>query len=288
MQKFKMIIDVESHVSTLEHQRYQAMERYVPPAKPVVLRSGHRVDTDPKVTPRWLFREIVTAVVMKCKIEDSQNLVPFEISTFSKPDLDEKAIIEGVFACLGSTPVADTELVTYNGRNHDVQLLVTRAMKHQISLPRGWAWMANQSRGHVPHLDLLQAFTGGSKMTLAHMSEFCAVMAIPCKVTAAPNSVARFVEAGNFAAVEEMCEMDVISTSLLFCNWKKLVEGRCDVWIAHDRILREVERIRPNRSYIPELAAERRALFDRHFLGTPIDTDVTAPCDGTVGKPTNI
>ena len=276
MQKFKMILDIESYVSTTEHQRYQSMERYVPPVVPAIMRSGQRVDTDPLVTPRWPFREIVTVVVMKCIVEDNQSLVPVEINTFSRPDFDEKGIIEAVFGCLGSTPAADTELVTYNGRIHDVPLLMTRAMKHELALPSGWAWMAGQSRGPAPHVDLLQSFTGGSRMTLAHMAEFAAVFGIPCKITAAPNSVARFVEAGNFTAIQEMCEVDVISLSLLYCNWKKLVEGGCDVWIAHERIYREVERLRAGRSYIPVLSAERRALCDRHLRGRA-DEDCDSP-----------
>ena len=123
MKKFKMILDIESYVSTSEHQRYQSMERYVPPVAPAIMRSGQRVDTDPLVNPRWPFREIVTVVVMKCIVEDNQNLVPVEIGTFLKPDLDEKGIIEAVFGLLSSTPVGDTELVTYGGRNVTVRLL---------------------------------------------------------------------------------------------------------------------------------------------------------------------
>lgn len=269
MQKFKMFIDLESQVATDEHQRYQAMERYVPPAEPIVLRSGQRADYDPKVTPRWLFREVITAVVMKCIVEDGTSLVPVEIATFSKVALDEMAIIMGVFDFLATTPVADTELVTFGGRGHDVPLLATRAMKHGLTLPDGWAWMAGVWRGPVPHVDLLQSFTGGSKMAWAHMAEFAAVMSIPCKMTAAANSVPRFVDAGNYAAIEEMCEADVVATALLYCNWKKLIEGGCDVWIAHDRICREVERLRADRSYVPALTDLRKKLFERHVRISP-------------------
>jgi hypothetical protein len=219
MTKFHMIFDIESRATTEDHIGYQMMEHFVPePGGGNSSRRGQCEEADPSITPRWCFQEIVTAVAMRCVAHADGSFEPIEFVTLSQPRLDERAIIQSLFDLIASMPADDAELVTFGGANHDVPLLVVRAMSHGLALPRGWAWMAFGGHGKGPHLDLLRVITGGFKLKLLHMAELAAVMDIPAKVTQPAWAVKCFIAAGDWVKVEEMCECDVATTALLFAS----------------------------------------------------------------------
>lgn len=264
MTKFHLIFDIESRATTEAHTRYQMMERFVPkPDGGDSGRRGQRGPSDPLTTPRWCFQEIVTAVAMKCIGHVDGSIEPVEFVTLSKALLDERAIIQGLFDLIASMPANDAELVTFGGAGHDLPLLVVRAMSHGLSLPRGWGWMAFGGHGKVPHLDLLRVTTGGLKIKPLHMAELAALMDIPAKVTEPAWAAARHIAAENWAKVEEMCESDVATLSLLFASWRGLLDAGCAVDTAHDRICRKIEELRPDRGYTPAFTAKRLAMFRR-------------------------
>lgn len=267
MTKFHLILDIESRVEPTAHVRYQIMERFVPnPEGGDSGRRGQRGADDPLTTPRWPFQEIVTAVAMTCVEHADGNIEPLEMVTLSKPDLGEREIIEGLFAVIAGLPVADSELVTYGGANHDLPLLVVRAMSHGLTLPKGWGWMAFGGHGKVPHIDLLRVITGGFKLKAVHMAELAALIDVPAKVTDAAWSAARHIKDERWATIKCLAECDVITTALLFASWRTLLDGRCPVDTAHDRIYRKVEELRPQRDYTHAFTAKRAALFERQII----------------------
>lgn len=258
---YKLIIDLETHVSETEHARYQAIERFMPtPGQADSGRRGKRGEEDPLTTARWPFQQIVTAVIMKCVMLDG-NISPIEMITLSAPDYDERAIIEGIFSILKRTPASEAEIVTYGGADHDIPLLIARAMRHGLTLPQGWSKLAFGGRGPAPQLDLLRILTGGTKLKLVHMSEFAAILDIPAKIKARASSVDHHIRAKDWDSVQEMCEVDVITTALLYASWCTLIDGRCSVSIVHDRIYRKVEELRVGRAYVPTLTEKRQQLY---------------------------
>lgn len=266
MTKFHLIFDIESRATTEAHQRYQAMERYVPkPGTADSGRRGQRRDADPLTVPRWPFQEIVTAVAMKCIEHADGGIEPIEFVTLSMPDLDERAIIQGLFALIASMPAEKSELVTFGGAHHDLPLLAVRAMRHGLTLPKGWGWMAFGSQGKVPHLDLLRVMTGGFKLKAVHMAELAAVFDVPAKVSDAAWSAARHIDAGRWNTVQSMAECDVATTAMLFASWRTLLDDRCPVDTAHDRICRKVEELRPGRDYVYAFTNKREQLFRRQI-----------------------
>jgi 3'-5' exonuclease len=271
-----IIIDIESAVTDpVPHQRYLAMERFVPNPDGSG-RRGRDLREDPLLTPRWVFQTIVTAVAMVCVEHDDGNIDVVNMITLSAPECDERAIVTELLALMASLP-ADTELVSYGGVWHDTPVLTAAALRHGLTLPDAWLWLAFGGDGRVRHLDLCRLLTGNAKMKLAHLSEFAAMLDLPAKITQPAWAAARLVANGDFVAVQEMCEVDVITTALLLASWKKLVDEKAEVHVAHDRILRRVDDLRGYRTYAATLSAWRKERFARQFAIAANDLETLAP-----------
>lgn len=135
--RFYVFIDTESVVADEEHARYQTMERFTPrKGQRDSGRRGQRGRNDPLTSPRWMFQEIKVASILVCCTHDDGNIVPVSFDTFSAASLDEKAVLEKLFAVVDSLPAESTELVSYGGVWADVPRLLIRAMKHDLRLPR--------------------------------------------------------------------------------------------------------------------------------------------------------
>ncbi len=263
MKRFYVIIDTESVVAKDEHRRYQQAERFSPRAgqRDSGRRQGQRGRNDPLTQPRWMFQEVMVASVMICASHPDGNIVPVTFETFSAPDLDEREILKSIFRLVDDLPPESTELVTYGGCWADVPLIVIRAMKYGLKLPKAWApWMPWGGQGKVPHVDLMRNLTGSSKMKASHMAEFAAVLDLPVKMTAEAWRAAEFIRNRRWDRVSLMCESDCITTALLFASWRTTFEDRSALLVVQDRVCRAIEELRPGRSYLVALRQKRREI----------------------------
>lgn len=272
-----VVLDIESAVTDESaHRRYQAMERYAPSNDDQASRRGYKRHEDPLTTPRWPFQTIVTAAAMVLVEHPDGNIDVSRFVTLSQPDHDEHAVIAGVLQVLNDAPEG-AELVTWAGMIHDVPLLTLGAMRHGLTLPKGWGWLGFGGGDPVRHIDFARTTTGGFKMKPVHMAEILASLDIPAKVSAPAFAVARLIYAGQWDAVQEACEGDVISTALLLARWRQLHDPRADAAAVTDRILRRVIELRDGRGYIAELQARRAKLFVDRCAASANDARVLVP-----------
>lgn len=256
-----VVLDLESAViDEAGHRRYQAMERYVPSNDEQPSRRSYKRHEDPLTTPRWPFQTIVTAAVMVLTEHPDGNLDVARFVTLSQPDRDERAVVAGVLQVMADAPEG-AELVSWAGMLHDVPLLSLAAMRHGLTLPRGWGWLGFGGSDPIRHLDFARATTGGFKMKPVHMAEILASLDIPAKISVPAFAVARLIYAGEWDVVQEACEGDVISTALLLARWRQLHDPRAKADVVTDRILRRVIELRSGRGYIAELEARRVKMF---------------------------
>jgi hypothetical protein len=272
-----VVLDIESAVTDeTGHKRYQAMERYVPTNDEQPSRRGYKRHEDPLTTPRWPFQTIVTAAAMVLVEHPDGNIDVSRFVTLSQPDHDERVVIAGVLQLLADAPEG-AELVSWAGMLHDVPLLTLGAMRHGLTLPKGWGWLAFGGNDSVRHIDFARTTTGGFKMKPVHMAEILASLDIPAKISVPAFAVARLIYAGQWDAVQEACEGDVISTALLLARWRQLHDPRTDAAAVEDRILRQVIELRDGRGYVAALAARRAASFAAVCAATANDAAILAP-----------
>ncbi len=271
-----IVLDIESAVTdNAAHQRYQAMERWVPSDdKPI--RRGYQRSEDPLTCPRWVFQTITTAAMMVL-VEDAQGGVDVSrFVTLSAPDHSEREVLAGILQVLAEAP-ADAEICTWGGLAHDLPLMISGCMRHGLTLPRGWGWIAHGGFHKERHLDLARTYTAGMRMKPIHLAEVLAAMDIPAKLTCPPFAVTNLIYAGRWDEVQSACEVDVISTALLLARWRRLTDARAEPDAVEDRILRRAIQLREGRGYIAALEAHRQRRFVTKFAEAANDAVRLAP-----------
>jgi hypothetical protein len=272
-----VVLDIESAVTDESgHKRYLAMERYVPGNDDQPSRRGYKRHEDPLTTPRWPFQTIVTAAAMVLVEHPDGNIDVSRFVTLSQPDHDEGAVIAGILHVLAEAPEG-AELVSWAGMLHDVPLLTLGAMRHGLTLPKGWGWLGFGGNDPVRHVDFARTTTGGFKMKPVHMAEILASLDIPAKISVPAFAVARLIYAEQWDAVQEACEGDVISTALLLARWRQLLDPHADANAVTDRILRRVIELRTGRGYVADLQARRAKLFASQCKAAANDAQTLAP-----------
>lgn len=281
-----IVLDIESAViDEAGHRRYQAMERWTGGPDEPKSRRGHKPEEDSLKTPRWPFQTIaaVSVIVLFEHCQGSIEVSRFE--TFAAPDLDERGIVLGLYQLLSELPER-AEVASWGGGWHDFPLLKIAALRHGLSLPQNFKWMAWSGEGKANHIDLCRVLTGGSKMKPVHLSEYAASLNVPAKITAPPFAVAGLIKAGDFESVIEVVEGDVITTALILARWRKLLDPRARCDVAEDRILRQIEELRGTRRYIPALRAHREMLRRRLIMEAANDPDPVEAERPIEGQPT--
>lgn len=272
-----VVLDIESAVTDeTGHRRYQQMERWAPPAEGQPSRRGYTRSEDPCLTPRWPFQTIVTAAIMVLVEHDDGGIDVARFTTLSQPEHDERAIVAGILQVLAEAPPG-AELVSWAGMLHDVPMLSLAAMRHGLTLPKGWGWFAFGGNDPVRHIDFARTTTGGFKMKPVHMAEVLASLDIPAKISVPAFAVARLIYAGEWNTVQEACEGDVISTALLLARWRQLHDPRAGAGVVEDRILRRVIELREGRGYVATLVARRTSRFVSQVEKADNDATVLAP-----------
>lgn len=272
-----VVFDLESAVlDHTGHRRYQEMERWVPDENERPSRPGYTRGEDPCRTPRWPFQTITTASILIAREHADGGIDVSRFNTYSAPEHDERGVLAGILKELADTP-ADAELVSWGGAMHDIPLLVAGSARHGLTLPAGWKWLAFGGRSAARHVDLLRVFTGGFAMKPVHQTEMLAAMDLPGKFTAKPAAVAKLIEAGQWRIVREVCEGDCVSEVLMLARWRQLHDGRADVEVVEDRILRRIIELMPDRGYVAALQKRRDARFAASLTRAANDAATLAP-----------
>lgn len=274
-----VVLDIESVVmDTNAHQRFQESERFGP-ERGGRSRRGLRPEEDGAVAPRWVFRDVIAASAALLIPHEDGNLQVSRFETWSAAEKSERQIVAGIFDLLRSAPEG-TRLLSWAGAWHDIPILKRAALSHGLTLPVDWRWIAWGGEGRVPHVDLCRILTGGAKIKLVHMAEYAAATNVPCKLSAAPFSVARLARSGDWSTVEEIVETDVITTALLGARWLKIHDRRAeaaDIEVVIDRLIRQFVEMRPNRRYVRKLADYRAQSMHARMLAARRAAAVLAP-----------
>lgn len=139
----------------------------------------------------------------------------YALESFSMGTVSEHAIIAAVEEAVSDANV----VITYNGARFDLPAIVTRAMVHEVHVPR-IADLQNRSRVGR-HIDLFdQVKRDAAPVSLRQL---CAPFSIPVKQAPA-TCVDDLVANEDWTALERYCEADAVACWLAAQFWNKVQE----------------------------------------------------------------
>ncbi|RST30109.1 hypothetical protein HMF7854_04185 [Sphingomonas ginkgonis] len=139
----------------------------------------------------------------------------YALESFSRGLVSERGIIMSL-----ETAVDDADvLLTFNGYQFDLPVLLARAALHELHVPR---LMDMHNRSMVgKHLDLFDQLKRAAAPT--SLAQICAPFGIPVKQEPA-STVSALVTREDWAALERYCETDVVGCWLASLFWNKVHE----------------------------------------------------------------
>lgn len=117
----------------------------------------------------------------------------------------------------------EPRLVSFNGKNYDMPLLVLRALKYNIKASTyldtiSDKWNNYKTRfSELKHCDLFESFGGfkGLKLDL-----ICSMANLPGKYDVSGDQVLDLFYNGKIEKIHEYCESDVLNTYMLFLKYE--------------------------------------------------------------------
>jgi predicted PolB exonuclease-like 3'-5' exonuclease len=139
----------------------------------------------------------------------------YAVESFSRGSMSERAII----ASIEQAVVDATYVITYNGFAFDLPVLATRAMLHEVHVPR-LVELRNRSRVGRHHDLFAEIKREAGPVSLRQL---CAPFDIPVKPDLAAR-VSELVQAQEWRALEQYCETDAVACWLAFQFWERVGE----------------------------------------------------------------
>lgn len=138
---------------------------------------------------------------------------------------NEKEMIENFFRFIENY---EPKLVSFNGKNYDMPLLVLRALKYNISaatyLDASDKWNNYKTRfSELKHCDLLESLGAGSVRGM-RLDTLCVMAGLPGKFDVHGDEVLELFYKNELDKIHEYCESDVLNTFMLYLKYE-LIKG---------------------------------------------------------------
>ncbi len=143
---------------------------------------------------------------------------------------DEREMIENF---LNFIDKHNPKLVSFNGRNFDMPMLMVRAMKYNLSCPAYFDKdnkMLNKSKWDNYryrftdkfHVDLMDHISEFGAVRGLKLDTLCTMMGIPGKFDVSGDQVFSLYHDGEIEKIKEYCESDVLNTYWLYLKYELL------------------------------------------------------------------
>lgn len=117
----------------------------------------------------------------------------------------------------------EPKLVSFNGKNFDMPVLILRALKYNIKAAayldtQSDKWNNYKTRfSELKHCDLLESLTNGRGMKL---DTLCSMVGLPGKYEVQGDEVMKLFYENKLEKIYEYCESDVLNTYMLFLKYE--------------------------------------------------------------------
>jgi predicted PolB exonuclease-like 3'-5' exonuclease len=145
-----------------------------------------------------------------------------KVGTF--PGKNESEIIEGFFKFIEKNK---PKLVSFNGRNFDMPMLLIRALKHNLSIPTYFdnsnKWDNYRSRySENFHIDLIEVLGSYGAVRGLKLDVLAQMAGLPGKFDVHGDEVYKLFFDEEYQKIEEYCESDVLNTYWLWLKYEML------------------------------------------------------------------
>ncbi|MHB8353331.1 MAG: 3'-5' exonuclease, partial [Burkholderiales bacterium] len=182
-----------------------------------------REKTGSDFLPHYLHR----VVSISCALRNRDG---FKVWSLGTAEDSEASIIQRFYDGVDKyTP----QLVSWNGKGFDAQVLHYRSLIHGITAARYWdmgeddkdfKWNNYLSRYHPRHLDLMDVLALYNNRANAPLDALAKLIGFPGKLGMDGSAVWQSYQDGNIAGIRAYCETDVLNTYLLYARFQ-LVRG---------------------------------------------------------------
>ncbi len=183
-------------------------------------------DRNPDTFPKPIQHEIVTLGFLLARIDREGERERYHVRKLGSAciaDRSERDILAGFWHMVDKQK---PRVVTWNGRSFDAAVLKQRSLIHGLTAinwhrtdPRFGYDYRYESNWHCDLMDVLSDFGASPKLSL---DEAARALGLPGKWNGHGENVAEQAEAGDYAAINQYCEGDVLNTYLLYLRWAYL------------------------------------------------------------------
>ncbi len=183
-----------------------------------------REKTGSDFLPHYLHR----VVCISCALRSRDG---FRVWTLGALEDPESSIIQRFYDGVDKyTP----QLVSWNGKGFDAQVLHYRSLVHGVTAARYWdmgeddkdfKWNNYLSRYHPRHLDLMDVLALYNNRANAPLDALAKLIGFPGKLGKDGSAVWQSYQNGDLAGIRAYCETDVLNTYLLYTRFQ-LVRGQ--------------------------------------------------------------
>ncbi len=184
------------------------------------------VDQDAQAFPKPIQHQIVALGFLLARIErdgEGERYAIRKLGTASIADRGEREILAGFWQLVDRQK---PRLVTWNGRGFDVAVLKQRSMIYGLAAhdwhrtdPRFGYDYRYESNWHCDLMDVLCDFGASPRLGL---DEAAQALGLPGKWNGHGENVAGQAAAGDYPAINQYCEGDVLNTYVLYLRWARL------------------------------------------------------------------
>lgn len=114
----------------------------------------------------------------------------------------------------------DFGLIHHNGKGFDLPVILYRAMKHGLQLPKRLNSQDIRYRFSKDNVDLVDEFTNYGASQWPKLKHLGALVGVPFKQTGEGNAVDVMFKEGKIEAIEHYCYEDVMATYLIWLHLK--------------------------------------------------------------------
>jgi len=178
---------------------------------------------DPETFLKPIQHEIVTLGFLLARIErdgERERYLIRKLGSASIADRNEREILAGFWKMIDKQK---PRVVTWNGRGFDAAVLKQRSLIHGLTAfnwhrtdPRFGYDYRYESNWHCDLMDVLSDFGASPRLGL---DEAAQALGLPGKWNGHGENVAEQAAAGDYAAINQYCEGDVLNTYLLYLRW---------------------------------------------------------------------